>query len=266
MIHDSTQLIFTSPPGSLMTLALPPMPSSLNTNPLDVSNWLLNLARVRVTVQGQGRIPAHMPLVVISNHRSFMDALLLMRAVERPVRFACHHYMGQVPGLRELVNAMGFMPLDAPESGQTAFFRRALQALADSEAIGIFPEGATPMVSKTEPCSLERFHRGFAYLAMRAPVEEIAVVPVAIASHREINNSIIPLRLLSLFDPTEPLFQRSGWHPAVVYQEVDLRVGHPVIVNSRLRSHYDDKGSGALVTELTNCCQDEIATLLNRGC
>ncbi len=249
-----------------MALASLSISPSFNASPLDVSNWLLNLARVKVSVKGQRRVPGEIPLVVVSNHRSFMDAPLLMRAMERPVRFACHHYMGQVPGLREMVNAMGFMPLDAPESGQTAFFRRALQALADNEAIGIFPEGAAPMVGKTEPCSLERFHRGFAYLAMRAPIKEIAVVPVAIASHRETNNSVVPLRLLSLFDPTEPLFQQSGWHPAVVYQEVELRIGHPVIVNSRLRSHYENKGSSALVTDLTNCCQDEIATLLKRGC
>ena len=249
-----------------MALASLPVPPSLNASPLDISNWLLNVVGVKVTVRGQENVPDDMPLVVISNHRSFMDAPLLMHAVGRSVRFACHHYMGQVPGLREIVNAMGFMPLDAPDSGQTAFFRRALQALADNEAIGIFPEGTEPMVSKTQPCSLERFHRGFAYLAMRAPVEEIAVVPVAIASHRETNNSVIPLRLLSLFDPTEPLFQQSGWHPAVVYREVELRVGHPVIVNSRLRSHYEDKGSSALVTDLTNCCEDEIANLLKRGC
>jgi 1-acyl-sn-glycerol-3-phosphate acyltransferase len=173
--------------------------------------------------------------------------------------------MGQVPGLREVINAMGFMPLDKPDSGQTAFFRRALQALADNEAIGIFPEGAAPMVSKTDPCSLERFHKGFAYLAMRAPVEEIAVVPVAIHSHRETNNSVIPLSLLSLFDPTEPLFKQSGWHPAVVYESVELLIGHPVRVNTRLRSHYEFKGTSTLVTDLTSCCQDEIAALLRQG-
>jgi 1-acyl-sn-glycerol-3-phosphate acyltransferase len=245
-----------------MVLVSPPLSHSFNASPLDVSNWLLNLAGVRVAVQGQERVPQDIPLVVISNHRSVMDAPLLMHAVKRPVRFACHHYMGEVPGLREIVNALGFMPLDKPDSGQTAFFRRALQALADNEAIGIFPEGAAPMVSKTAPLHLERFHRGFAYLAMRAPVEELAVVPVAIASHREISNSVVPLRLLSLFDPTEPLFKQPGWHPAVVYREVELLIGHPVRLDARLRSHYDDKGASTLVADLTDCCQDEIASLL----
>jgi len=245
-----------------MAIASASVLSRFDATPLDVSNSLLTLAGVKVSVKGQERVPQNIPLVVISNHRSIMDAPLLMHAVQRPVRFACHHYMGEVPGLREMVNALGFMPLDSPESGQTAFFRRALQALADNEAIGIFPEGAAPMVSRTDPHSVERFHRGFAYLAMRAPVEEIAVVPVAIHSRREIENSVVPLKLLSWFDPTEPLFRQPGWHPAVVYRDVELLIGHPVRVDARLRSHYDAKDATALVTDLTNCCQDEIASLL----
>ena len=262
MAHDLPLSISCLLTPCLMAVASSLMPRSFDAGPLEVSNWLLNLAGVRMAVRGQERIPQDMPLVVISNHRSFMDAPLLMHAVRRPVRFACHHYMGQVPGLREVVNALGFMPLDKPDSGQTAFFRRALQALADNQAIGIFPEGAAPMVSQTSPRSLERFHRGFAYLAMRAPVEEVAVVPVAIASHDESNNSVVPLRVLSLFDSTEPLFQQPGWHPAVVYRDVELLIGHPVKVDARLRSHYDGKGTSALVTDLTHCCQDEIASLL----
>ena len=93
-------------------------------------------------------------------------------------------------------------------------------------------------------------------------MDEVAVVPVAIASHSETNNSVVPLRLLSLFDPTEPLFQQPGWHPAVVYRDVELLIGHPVKVDARLRSHYDGKGVSTLVTDLTHCCQDEIASLL----
>lgn len=249
-----------------MVLASPPKSRYFKTSPLDISHGLLKLVGVNVSVRGKERIPQGIPLVFISNHRSFMDALLLMQAAEQPIRFACHHYMGQVPGLREVVNAMGFMPLDAPETGQTAFFRQALKALTDNAAIGIFPEGAAPMVSPTNPCNLKPFHRGFAYLAMRAPLKEMAVVPVAIASRQETNNSIVPLRVLSLFDSSEPLFQQPGWHPAVMYQDVEILIGHPVRIDDRFRAYYREKGRSALVTELTDCCQDEIAALLKQSC
>lgn len=248
-------------------MALAPLPPlmSLTADPLDMSNWLLTLSRVRMSVHGRDRLPPHPSMVVVSNHRSIMDAPLLMSAVGRPVRFACHHYMSQVPGLRNVINALGCLPLDAPDKGQTAFFRRAKKALGDGEAVGIFPEGAAPMVSKTAPDNLNAFHRGFAHLALRAPVDELAIVPVAIAAHRETNNSVIPLRLLSLFDASEPLFQQPGWHPAVFYQEVNVMIGRPVRVDDRLRSHYRSKGTHTLAAEVAQCCQDEIATLLKQG-
>ena len=234
--------------------------------PLAMAHWLLALSQVRVSVHGQDRLPPHQPMVVVSNHRSIMDAPLLMSALGRPVRFACHHYMGQVPGLSTVVNALGCLPLDAPGKGQTAFFRRAMQALRAGEAVGIFPEGAAPMVHRTTPDNLNTFHRGFAHLALRAPVDELAIVPMAIAAHHEITNSVVPLRWLSLFDAAEPLFQRPGWHPAVFYREVNLLIGRPVRVDHRLRSRDRAKGPMELATELTDCCHDEIATLLKQGC
>ncbi len=249
-----------------MALAsLPPIAPPSLANPLDMSRGLLTLSRVRMTLHGQDRLPAAQPIVLVSNHRSIMDAPLLMAALGRPVRFACHHYMSQVPGLRSLINALGCLPLDAPDKGQTAFFRRAMAALEEGGAVGIFPEGAAPMVHKTAPDNLNTFHRGFAHLALRAPVEELFIVPVAIAAHRETISPVMPLRWLSVFDASEPLFQQPGWHPAMFYQDVEVLIGRPVRVDHRLRSRYRSKGASALATELSQCCQEEIATLLKRG-
>jgi 1-acyl-sn-glycerol-3-phosphate acyltransferase len=239
--------------------------SSPALSPLAVSNGLLSLLGVQMSVAGQERVPGDVPLVLVSNHRSILDAPLLMLATGRPVRFACHHYMSQVPGLREMVTALGCLPLDASGRGQTKFFRRALKALSEGEAVGIFPEGAAPMVHKTAPDNLNAFHRGFAQLALRAPVEELAIVPVAIASCQETSNALVPLRLLSRFDDSEPLFQQPGWHPAVMYQEVKLLIGRPVRVDARLRSRHQPKGSDTLVADITQCCREEIATLLKHA-
>lgn len=217
-----------------------------------------------MTVTGQHRISPTLPMVLVSNHRSIMDAPLLMQAVHRPVRFACHHYLGQVPGLREIVQALGCLPLDPPGRGQRAFFRRALHTLSQGGAVGIFPEGAAPMVQATTPYDLGSFHRGFAHLALRAPVEELAIVPVALASRQEWNQAVMPLRWLSWFDATEPLFQQPGWHPAVVYRTVEVRIGRPIHLNAALRAHYRRRGQEALMADLTRSCHEEIATLLGR--
>ncbi|MEY3300361.1 MAG: hypothetical protein RLZZ597_3621 [Cyanobacteriota bacterium] len=257
-----------SPPSASLPNACPPQPripdlnGPLPLSPLALATVLLSLSGVSVSVSGQAQILPRQPMVLVSNHRSIMDALLLMQAVNRPVRFACHHYLAQVPGLREAVQALGCLPLDPPGQGQRAFFRRACHTLAQGGAVGIFPEGAAPMVQSTMPDHLGVFHRGFAHLALRAPVDDLLVVPVAIASRQEWNQAAIPLRWLSWFDATEPLFQQAGWHPAVVYRSVDVRIGRPIRLNAALRAHYRRKGKDALMADLTQSCQEEIATLL----
>lgn len=246
-----------------MAPASPPiLASPTSLSPLALATGLLRLSGVSMTITGHHRLPAHQPMVLVSNHRSIMDALLLMQAVNRPVRFACHHYMGQVPGLRDVVQALDCLPLDPPGRGQRAFFRRACHTLSQGGAVGIFPEGAAPMVQPTCPQHLGAFHRGFAHLALRAPVDHLAIVPVAIASRQEWNNAAIPLRWLSWFDATEPLFQQSGWHPAVIYRSVEVRIGRPIRMDAALRCHYRRKGNDALLSDLTQGCYEEIATLL----
>ncbi|PSN19510.1 1-acyl-sn-glycerol-3-phosphate acyltransferase [filamentous cyanobacterium CCP5] len=240
--------------------------SSSSNGPLNLSQGLLRLLGIQLDVQHGERVPQDASLVVVSNHRSLLDAPLLMAAVNRPVRFACHHYMSQVPGLREMVTAMGCLPLDQPGTRQGSFFSQASHLLQAQEAIGIFPEGPAPMVRQTDPARVGEFQRGFAHLALRSPVPDLTILPMAIASTREASSPAFPLRLLSHFDPSEPLFDQPGWHPAVLYRQVNLLVGHPIRVNDRLRSHYRGREAGKLAAEITDCCQSEIANLLRLGC
>jgi 1-acyl-sn-glycerol-3-phosphate acyltransferase len=105
-----------------------------------------------------------------------MDPAILMLALNTPIHFACHHYMGQVPLMSELINQLGFLPLDKPKQPHTKFFDRASRLLLNHKAIGIFPEGAQPMVKSTTPNSIDEFQRGFAHLALRTPVENLVIL------------------------------------------------------------------------------------------
>jgi 1-acyl-sn-glycerol-3-phosphate acyltransferase len=216
----------------------------------------------RMFVYHEDRIPDHSAVVVVSNHRGFMDAPLLMAALGHPVRIACHHYMGQVPMLREFITQMGCFPLQEPEYRQQAFFEQATGLLKQHQWVGVFPEGAQPMVHLTQPDTLGRFHRGFAHLALRAPVRDLAVLPVAIASLEETTSSAVPLRWLRLFDPSEPLFAQPGWHPMVIHRRVAVLVGHPYWITAKHREQYQGKQAKTAVSELVTTCQDEISKLL----
>lgn len=213
------------------------------------------------------RIPQSGPVLAVSNHRSFMDPIVLTAALGRPIRFACHHYMGQVPVMREVVSALGAFPLEAPTQRQQHFFSQATALLKSQQVVGVFPEGAEPMVKLTQPNRVGEFQRGFAHLALRAPVQNLAVLPVAIASFQEqALGSGVPLRLLSLFDPSEPLFEQSGWHPVIVYQRVNILVGRPYWITPSQQQLYRGKQAKATVSELTHHCQTEIAQMLHQGC
>ena len=234
--------------------------------PLHLSYNLLNFFGTKISVHYPERIPPTKNLLIISNHRSFLDAPLLMAAMNRSVRFACHHYMSQVPLLREMISIMGAFPLDAPNQRQKRFFQQSTNLLQSFQTVGIFPEGAQPMVQVKSPNQISTFHRGFAHLALRVPVQELAILPVAIASTQEKRHSVAPLKLFSLFDPSEPLFDCWGWHPAIVYQHVNVLFGRPIWITETQRQQYRGRRASTQVKELTHSCSGQITELLHQGC
>ncbi len=233
-------------------------------SPLSLSHGLLTLFGTQTTAHYAERIPSAQA-IIISNHRSFLDAPVLMDALQRPIRFACHHYMGQVPLLKEFVEQLGGFPLAEPKQRHLSFFRQSVRLLKSQQSVGIFPEGTRSMVEMGHPASVYDFHRGFAHLALRAPIEELPVLPVAIASPEKGMVSPIPLRFFGLFDPSEPLFDQTGFHPVVIYDRVDVLIGKPIWITPTQRQQYRGKQATEVVEELTLDCQQAIAGLLRQG-
>ncbi|HEY9827258.1 MAG TPA: lysophospholipid acyltransferase family protein [Stenomitos sp.] len=234
-------------------------------SPLLLSRLLLSGLGTEVSVEYQNRIPQKGSLLVVSNHRSYMDAPLLMTALNQSIRFACHHYMGQVPVLRDIVQALGCFPLEERQQRQHDFFAQASRLLQQGENVGIFPEGGQPMVQLTQPDQMTRFHRGFAHLALRTSLPDLMVLPVAIAARTETSYPAFPVHLLGLFDPSEALFEHGGWHPVVTYHQVKILIGRPQPISMVDRQQYQGKQARKLATELTQYCHTEIDQLLKQG-
>jgi 1-acyl-sn-glycerol-3-phosphate acyltransferase len=236
-------------------------------DPLGLSNLFLTSVGTQFESIHLDRIPRNESILVVSNHRSFIDAPLLMAAIGQSIRFACHHYMIQVPVLRETVQALGCLPLEASTQGQKIFFEQASRLLKIQKTVGIFPEGGQCMVKPTSPFEVAPFQRGFAHLALRSPVPMLNILPVAIISQEESIHPGVPLPLLHFLDPSEPLFERMGWHPIVIYHKVKVAVGQPYSITPTHRAQYRGKQGKAIVRELTQYCQAEIAQLLHqKGC
>lgn len=229
--------------------------------PLQLSQWLLASLGVSTQIDYPERIPPT-PALVVSNHRSFMDAPLLMRATQRSIHFACHPYMDAVPVLREVVQGFGGFPLVGAGSPHQCLFQAATDILCTDRSVGVFPEGGAPMVRYTDPKSLSPFQRGFAHLALRVPVPALTILPVAIAVQEESRELAVPFELLRWFDPNEPLFHQPGWHPAVFYRRVRLRIGQPVEITPELRSRYQGTDGKRLVRHMTEEIEQAIAQML----
>ena len=238
----------------------------LSFTPRLISQSLISAVNLNLTVSYANRIPQDLPTIVISNHRSFLDAPILIQSLPYSLRIACHHYMGQTPFVRELVNSLGCFPLAQTSQRQRQFLLQASNLLTSRQWVGLFPEGTKPMIEPTAPHEMGKFHRGFAHLAWKAPVANLAVLPVAIASLSETTLPTIPIRWLKQFDRDEPFFERQGLHPMLVYHRVKVLIGRPYLIDVHQKNEYKGKQAKKLAIDLTQYCQNQITELLQEGC
>lgn len=238
----------------------------LSFTPRLVAHSLISAVNLKLTLSYANRIPLDLPTIVVSNHRSFLDAPILIQALPYSLRIACHHYMGQTPLVRELINSLGCFPLAQTSQRQRQFLSQASNLLTSRQWVGLFPEGTKPMIEPTAPHEISEFQRGFAHLAWKAPVSSLAVLPVAIASLSETTLPTIPIQWLKQFDQEEPFFQRQGFHPMLIYHRVKVLIGCPYLIDTHQKQQYKGKQAKKLTIDLTQYCQNQITELLREGC
>ena len=129
----------------------------------------------RFRVQGEHHIPVSGPAILVCNHVSFVDAVLLMAASPRPIRFIMDHQIFRIPVLGFLFRLAKAIPI-APQREDPVVYEQAFAAaravLADDELLAIFPEGGI-----TKDGSLGEFKGGvMKLLELRA----VPVVPMAL--------------------------------------------------------------------------------------
>jgi len=129
----------------------------------------------RFEVRGDEHIPATGAAIIVCNHVSFVDAVLLMAASPRPIRFVMDQPIFRVPllgWLFRLSKAIPIAPREQDPAAYAAAFDAADRVLADGELLCIFPEG-----SITRDGALQPFKGGVMKILERRPVP---VVPVAL--------------------------------------------------------------------------------------
>jgi 1-acyl-sn-glycerol-3-phosphate acyltransferase len=137
--------------------------------------WLLIHSIYRLDKSGLEKIPDAGPAVLVCNHVSYVDALVIAAACRRPIRFVMDHRIFRLPVLNFVFRTGGAIPV-APAKENPEMLEKAYSAIAGAlrsgDLIGIFPEGRI-----TDNGEIYPFRPGIRRIIEATPVP---VVPMAL--------------------------------------------------------------------------------------
>ncbi|MRD48742.1 MFS transporter [Caenimonas koreensis DSM 17982] len=139
--------------------------------------WVSSRFIYRFDVKGDENIPTQGAAILVCNHVSFVDAVLLMAASPRPIRFVMDHRIFKVPVLGwlfKLAKAIPIAPRAEDPAAYEAAFAAAAQVLREGDLLAIFPEGAI-----TRDGTLQEFKGGIMKILEQQPVP---VIPMALTN------------------------------------------------------------------------------------
>jgi 1-acyl-sn-glycerol-3-phosphate acyltransferase len=112
------------------------------------------------------------PALIIANHQSFLDPLLIGLPLQRPVCFLARDSLFKVPVIGWILRSTYVMPIRREAAG-TESLRVSLKRLEEGYLVGIFPEG-----TRSRNGRLGAMKPGFVALARRA---QVPLIPVAVS-------------------------------------------------------------------------------------
>ena len=170
-------------------------------------DWLLVHTIYRLKTSGTEHFPEEGAALLVSNHQSLADALVITAACRRPIRFVMYYTIFNVPVLNFIFRSMKAIPIagakEAPEILEKAYEEIAA-ALADGQLVCIFPEGQLTRDGEIAP-----FRPGLTRALERTPVP---VIPMALSG-----------LWLSIFSRN-----RDKWKVATLFPSISLNVGPAV--------------------------------------
>ncbi|WP_349985771.1 MFS transporter [Stenotrophomonas sp. WHRI 8082] len=139
-------------------------------------SWLMVRVLYRLRPHGiEASVPDEGPALIVCNHVSYLDALILSASIPRPVRFVMYYRIFNIPVMSWIFRTAKTIPI-AGAKEDPALMQRAFDeidaALAEGELVCIFPEGAL-----TRDGNMTAFKSGVEKILKRRPVP---VVPMAL--------------------------------------------------------------------------------------
>jgi acyl-[acyl-carrier-protein]-phospholipid O-acyltransferase/long-chain-fatty-acid--[acyl-carrier-protein] ligase len=157
-------LLYAIPTAALTAYIIFLTPEGL----LRLALGLIGRSFYRVTPVGLDALPATGGVLLLPNHISYIDAVILQLACPRPIRFLVYDQIYRARYLHWGLRLLGAIPI-SPKIARTAI-ETAVNALARGEVVCLFPEGAL-----TRTATLQKLNRGYELIARKA---HVPVMPV----------------------------------------------------------------------------------------
>ncbi len=182
----------------------------------------------RTTNIGFHHIPKRGPALLIANHVSYVDGVIIQAACKRPVRFVIDKYIYELPGVNYFMRHNKAIPVFPKKEEVVRMLDEISEALEAGDLVCIFPEGQL-----TYTGNLGRFKPGIEWIIDRDPVP---IFPIAL---KGLWGSVFSRKYLK---------SRFRWIPKVFRRKVTVTCGdaiHPgdVTVNQLQRRVLELKNS-----------------------
>lgn len=138
--------------------------------------WMLTNTLYRVKREGLENIPDEGPCLLVCNHVSYVDALLIGGSVRRPTRFVMAKPIYDLPLMNYLFRTGKTIPIDSRERNPDVYrsaFERIREELEDGQVVCLFPEGQLTLDGE-----LAAFKSGMEKIVKETPVP---VIPMALS-------------------------------------------------------------------------------------
>ena len=144
--------------------------------------WIASRCIYRFKVTGDQHIPSSGAAIIVCNHVSFVDAVLLMAASPRPIVFVMDHRIFKLPVIGwffKLAKAIPIAPKSEDPALYQASFAAAGQVLREGDLLAIFPEGGI-----TRDGTLQEFKGGIMKILAEAKTHGVEpnVIPMALTN------------------------------------------------------------------------------------
>jgi len=124
----------------------------------------------RIKIRGKGNIPSKGPVVLASNHLSYLDPIVLGLVTPRRMNFMAKEELFKNSLFRLLITQLGAFPLKRERWDRSAY-HRALAVLKGGGVLILFPEG-----TRSRDGKLGHLREGAVRIALRAGVPLVPVV------------------------------------------------------------------------------------------